>query len=131
MKRVVLFIVFCLVVVLPNALLADEIYKDKDGVWRNKQTAEDTSSLDVAGGIVKFGESFGEAAGRQIIESQSGSLNRLRMEVETSKNEMAIQELKKRQESRKDFSGYERFDPATAGEVKSEWEYFDDPRSKK
>lgn len=26
------------------------------------------------------------------------------------------------------IEGYERFDPARAGDIKSEWEFFDDPR---
>lgn len=131
MKYVTFLFTLCVIAILPNScLLADEIYKDKDGVWRNRQTLEEKSTKALSEGIVGFGEAFSDIA-REAMFPQFESLERSRKENETIKNRQRIKEFKERQENEPDFTGYEKFDPTKAGEVKSEWEYFDDPRSKK
>lgn len=59
---------------------------------------------------------------------------RRKMTAQTLEDERRIRELQA--QARKNssggriesFDGFERFDPAKAGEIKSSWEYFDDPR---
>ena len=141
MKRLFLLIVFCLVVVRPNVLLAEDIYKDKDGVWRNREEKTVVSTFESSGeayasGVKAFTDAtFGEILrdhNEKSIQSTKQLFNRLEekriLEDQYKKDIKVIEELK---QPKIDFTGYERFDPAKAGEVKSDWEYFDDPRSKK
>lgn len=46
-------------------------------------------------------------------------------------DEKRIREIQAEQDSTNKFQGYERFDADKSGEVASEWEFFDDPRTSK
>lgn len=123
---------------------SDEIYQDKDGVWRNRTVKENkplASGLEsvnrglVEGAIGIMDSTVGNAA-RTAIENQGkSSQQNINLIFEKSRQQHQYREDVKRIEELKqpksDFTGYERFDPAKVGEVKSEWEYYDDPRSKK
>jgi hypothetical protein len=170
-KAGVVILFFLVTALTYHPSFADDIYQDKDGVWRNKDTSppkaftqpqkseyyqdkkgvwrnrevpavEPLSPLGLSGfiyGLVFEGlnSTVGEA-GRDSIkrhgESSKRSIEKLRQknyqEQKFREDGKRLKELKQAKPSF-DGSGYERHNPSKGGEVKSEWEYFEDPRDKK
>lgn len=142
-------VLLTLVVICSSSMVwADEIYKDKDGVWRNTDRGPSVSD-----GLNQLGNISGEDADRALFRfsedaSKSGPWKfyndiwqgvgkelgerwkqRTQEDIERMNKERAAKKLAEEEKQKvHDPLSYERFDPATTGEVKSEWEFFDDPR---
>ena len=106
----------------------EEFYKDKDGVWRNRPSSNITPDVVTT--------DLFNAINQQLVDGIQPIMQRRTDEAraQAEESQRKYQSMKDHEAWTKrveDASSYERFDPATAGEIKSEWEYFDDPRSKK
>ena len=122
-----------------KAPATEELYQDNDGVWRNRVVTQPGVESVTADGLNLIHKQYMDAITPHFEERQRENQEKLRR----SKAELQRfeEERDRKRQAQKDYevwlkkiddpSSYERFDPAKAGEVKSEWEYFDDPRSKK
>ena len=120
---------------------ADEIYKGKDGVWRNRETSADSA--------LRMSTSFGKAYADFWMKGppadyMNGVMQRHDRATKKSldrimyDHQQKIAEIERKEAARKteeeakkrvsDAESYEKFDPSKAAEIKSEWEFFDDPR---
>lgn len=117
---------------------SEELYQDEKGVWRNRSVKEKDNSAGAA--VQSVGEdllkglgdvisapaigALEDAAATRESAAQSNKYNRIKVNkgpIVPSKASAPVKE-------ERNFSGYERFDPAKDGKVKSEWEQFEDPR---
>lgn len=142
MKGCVLSGVLFFLFFLPqNAIAGDEVYKDENGVWRNRKVISiDANQVDVQDlaenaltGISKYltetlraeTTMFKDAPDFTTSKSPVNQLQELKSGVEHRENMKFYNELN---ESKRNFEGYERFDASKEVKIKSEWEYFEDPR---
>ncbi len=131
---------------IQGVVFADEIYQDENGVWTNRPKSgvvESTQEgLEVIGktaydGLNTVSEGLysttfkimdatvGEAARAPLLKMKREG------EARVEENRIKAEEKKRRRFEKShvnDVSSYEQFDVSNAGEVKSEWEFFEDPR---
>jgi len=141
LKTSIKLAIFFVLLMLQSIVYADEIYKDKDGVWRNRETTGES--------VGRMSTTIGEAYSNFWIKGPpadyfKGVMQRHDRATKKSldrimyDHQQKIAEIERKEAARKmeeeakkrvsDAESYEKFDPSKAVEVKSEWEYFDDPR---
>ncbi|UQZ89584.1 hypothetical protein C4J81_10355 [Deltaproteobacteria bacterium Smac51] len=121
-------------------LYAEDYYQDENGVWTNRPRS---GSFEKAGtevfqglhgaaeagflGLTHLLAAPGQQAVKNIFADVQKSSERHSNESKRKENLKKIEEINQR--NRKfDIKEYEQFDTSSAGEVKSEWEFFEDPR---
>jgi hypothetical protein len=140
MKIIIFSLSLLVFLLLPRQgfVFAEEIYQDENGVWTNRPQLGIVDTVEK--GATALGQGASEATGAAILglgqvladpsqKALESMAKDARARVEKSEYEQA--EKKRIVEEKKrviDPLSYERFDTSTAGEVKSEWEFFEDPR---
>ena len=142
MPKALMKLVFSgLLVVFQSNVYAEEIYQDKDGVWRNRETAGEAAgqmSTSIGEAYMKL---WTDGPIQDTMQKSFKEMNRKNDQLvdkliyenqqKRADNKRKEEELKLHDEAKKRVSNpesFEKFDPSKSAGVKSEWEFFDDPR---